>query len=105
MEPCLTYFVRRDREQKKLVLRLGPGKCLHYYFYQQHEIFGFMHLRLQTWFPWIENVAQAQVLARQQLQSHWPMLLQPLLDQCHPLAAELCRPLALSYYWSVNESE
>lgn len=28
-----------------------------------------------------------------------------LLRQCHPLAAELCRPLGLSYYWSVDQSE
>ena len=51
VEPCLTYFVRRDREQKKLVLRLEPGKCLHYYFYFLHEQLGLLHLRLQTWFP------------------------------------------------------
>jgi len=44
-------------------------------------------------------------LARAQLQSHWPVLLDPLVQQCHPHAAELCRPLALSYYWSVSESE
>ena len=25
IEPCLTYFVRKDREQKKLVLRLEPS--------------------------------------------------------------------------------
>ncbi len=137
VEPCYTYFVRRDREQQKLVLRLEPGKCLHYYFYQNHPVLGFMHLRLQTWFPfqvsvclngrhwlarqmdaagigyqqrencftWIEDVAKAQSLARAQLQSHWPSLLQPLLDQCHPLATELGRPLTLSYYWSVSESE
>lgn len=137
VEPCLTYFVRRDRQQKKLVLRLEPGKCLHYYFYQNHRILGFMHLRLQTWFPfqvsvcingrhwlgrqmdevglsyqqrencfpWIEDIAQAQELARKQLKSHWATLLQPLLEQCHPLAGELCHPLALSYYWSINESE
>lgn len=137
VEPCYTYFVRRDREQQKLVLRLEPGKCLHYYFYQNHPVLGFMPLRLQTWFPfqvsvclngrhwlarqmdaagsgyqqrgncftWIEDVAKAQSLARAQLQSHWPSLLQPILDQCHPLAAELGRPLTLSYYWSVSESE
>src|ERR1700733_1384414 len=137
VEPCLTYFVRRDRSQKKLVLRLEPGKCLHYYFYFLHEQLGLMHLRLQTWFPfamhacvngrhwlgrqldqagmdyvrrencftWIKDVAQAQALARAQLQSHWPSLLQPLVEQCHPHAAALCRPLALSYYWSVSESE
>jgi hypothetical protein len=137
VEPCLTYFVRKDREQKKLLLRLEPGKCLHYYFYFLHEQLGLLHLRLQTWFPfamhlclngrhwlarqldqagigyvqrencftWIENPAQAQALARAQLQSAWPALLQPLLEQCHPHAPELCRPLALSYYWSVTESE
>jgi hypothetical protein len=137
VEPCLTYFVRRDRAQKKLVLRLEPGKCLHYYFYFLHEELGLLHLRLQTWFPfalhlclngrhwlarqldqagigyvqrencftWIEDTAQAQALARAQLQSSWPRLLQPLIEQCHPHAQELCRPLALSYYWSVSESE
>jgi hypothetical protein len=137
VEPCLTYFVHRDREQKKLVLRLGPGKCLHYYFYFLHEPLGLMHLRLQTWFPfalhacvngrhwlgrqldragidyvqrencftWIKDVAKAQALAHAQLQSRWPLLLHPLVEQCHPHAAELCQPLALSYYWSVRESE
>lgn len=137
VEPCLTCFVRRDREQKKLVLRLEPGKCLHYYFYFLHEQLGLLHLRLQTWFPfamnvclngrhwlarqldqaglgyvqrencftWLEDGARTQSLARAQLQSHWPALLQPLVEQCHPHAAELCRPLALSYYWSVSESE
>ena len=137
VEPCLTYFVRRDREQKKLVLRLGPGKCLHYYFYFLHEQLGLLHLRLQTWFPfalhlclngrhwlarqldaahigyvqrencftWIADVPRAQALAQEQLQSCWPTLLQPLVEQCHPHALDLCRPLALSYYWSVSESE
>jgi hypothetical protein len=137
VEPCLTYFVRRDREQKKLVLHLEPGKCLHYYFYFLHEQLGLLHLRLQTWFPfalhlclngrhwlarqldqaglgyvqrencftWLEDPAQTQTLARTQLQSSWPALLQPLVEQCHPHAPELCRPLALSYYWSVSESE
>ena len=31
--------------------------------------------------------------------------MQPLLEQCHPYAAQLCQPLGLSYYWSVTESE
>lgn len=137
VEPCLTYFVRKDRGQKKLVLRLEPGKCLHYYFYFLHAQLGLLHLRLQTWFPfalhlglngrhwlarqldqaglgyvqrencfpWIEDVPAAQALARTQLQSCWPTLLRPLVEQCHPHATELCRPLALSYYWSVSESE
>jgi hypothetical protein len=137
VEPCLTYFVRKERAQKKLVLRLEPGKCLHYYFYFLHEQLGLLHLRLQTGFPlaihfglngrhwlarqldqaglgyvqrencftWIEDLAQAQALARAQRQSAWPTLLAPLIEQCHPHAPALCRPLALSYYWSVSESE
>jgi len=137
VEPCLTCFVRRDRAQKKLVLRLEPGKCLHYYFYFLHTQLGLLHLRLQTWFPfalhlclngrhwlarqldahgigyvqrencftWIEDVPRAQALAGEQLQTCWPTLLQPLVEQCHPHAAALCHPLALSYYWSVSESE
>lgn len=137
VEPCLTYFVRKDREEKKLVLRLESGKCLHYYFYFLHEQLGLLHLRLQTWFPfalhlclngrhwlarqldqagvgyvqrencftWIADVPRAQALAREQLQSCWPTLLQPLVEQCHPHAAELCHPLGLGYYWSVSESE
>ena len=51
VEPCLTYFVRRDPQQKKLVLRLEPGKFLHYYFYFLYAQLGLLHLRLQTWFP------------------------------------------------------
>jgi hypothetical protein len=137
VEPCLTYFVRKDREQQRLALRLEPGKCLHYYFYFLHEQLGLLHLRLQTWFPfalhvclngrhwlarqldqagvrylqrencftWVEDAPRAQALAREQLQSCWPDLLRPLVEQCHPHAAELCRPLALNYYWSVCESE
>jgi hypothetical protein len=112
----------------KLVLRLEPGKCLHYYFYFLHEQLGLLHLRLQTWFPfaihlclngchwlarqldqadigyvqrencftWIQDIPQAQALARQQLESCCLRCCQPLIEQCHPHAAELCRPLALS---------
>ena len=45
VEPCQTYEVRGLR------LFLKDAKCMHLYFYHQHPVFGFMHLRLQTWFP------------------------------------------------------
>jgi ribosome-binding ATPase len=41
----------------RLELRGRPQKCLHYYFYLQHPQFGFMHLRLQTWFPLSIHIA------------------------------------------------
>ena len=53
VEPCLTYFVRGDRAKHRLELQLQPGKCLHHYFHFQHPEFGCMHLRLQTWFPFL----------------------------------------------------
>ena len=137
VEPCLTYFVRGDRQAHRLELKLEPGKCLHHYFYFQHPEFGLMHLRLQTWFPFqvmvcvngrlwlarqldragvnylqrensfvrIQDLARAQALAQAQLRVHWPTRLQELLTDCHPLAAEIGRPLAQSYYWSFDQSE
>jgi len=45
VEPCQTY------EMRGLTPVLKDAKCLHLYFYHQHPVFGFMHLRLQTWFP------------------------------------------------------
>jgi hypothetical protein len=45
VEPCQTFEVRG----REVVFK--SAKCLHLYFYEQHPLFGFMHLRLQTWFP------------------------------------------------------
>ena len=53
VEPCRTWFVRGDRQERKLRLEIGWGKCIHLYFYLVHEVFGLMHLRLQTWFPFL----------------------------------------------------
>jgi hypothetical protein len=43
--------MRGNHETKKLELRLEWGKCKHLYFYWEHEDLGFLHMRLQTWFP------------------------------------------------------
>jgi hypothetical protein len=56
-------------------------------------------------FVWIGDTARAQRLADQQMRIHWPEKLQPLVAHCHPLASEICRPLALSYYWSIDQTE
>src|SRR6266516_5570565 len=36
VEPCWTYFMRGNRQAKKLELKLQSGKCQHFYFYQIH---------------------------------------------------------------------
>ena len=56
VEPCHTWFLRGNRESKKLELKLGWGRCLHLYFYWVHEQLGFLHLRLQTWFPFLIQI-------------------------------------------------
>lgn len=57
VEPCFSYEVRRDAARRRLELQGRAQKCLHYYFYLQHPEFGFMHLRLQTWFPLTIHIA------------------------------------------------
>ena len=56
LEPCRSYEIHRNRQIKQLELQSRPTKCLHYYFYLIHPRWGFMHLRLQTWFPFVVQV-------------------------------------------------
>ena len=51
VEPCLSYEIRRDRGAQNLQLQAQHRKCLFLYHYQIHLTFGFMHARIQTWFP------------------------------------------------------
>jgi hypothetical protein len=51
VEPCLAYDVRGNRETQQIELCLRQRKCLHLYHYLIHPVFGFLHVRLQTWYP------------------------------------------------------
>ena len=51
VEPCQSYATRKDKKSKKLQLIPAKRKCLHFYFYFIDREFGFMHIRLQSWFP------------------------------------------------------
>ena len=51
VEPCLSYSVRGQRQTKEIHLALEMRKCLFFYHYFFHPIFGFMHARVQSWFP------------------------------------------------------
>lgn len=67
VEPCRTWHARGDRRTRKLRLELDWGKCAHLYFYFLHPLFGLMHLRLQSWFPFLIHscLNGRQWLARQ----------------------------------------
>lgn len=56
VEPCRTYKMRGNYQTKLLEPQLELGKCMHLYFYVQHPRYGLLHLRLQTWFPYLIHI-------------------------------------------------
>jgi hypothetical protein len=51
VDPCMSFQINKNRQTRKLEIRYRQRKCLHLYHYQIHPVFGFMHTRIQTWFP------------------------------------------------------
>lgn len=51
LELCKSVDVKKNNQTQKLELQNGWRKCLYYYFYYLDRECGFMHVRLQTWFP------------------------------------------------------
>lgn len=51
VEPCHSYLIYRNPKTRHLELQRGYRKCLHYCHYYLHPQLGFLHARLQTWFP------------------------------------------------------
>ncbi|MCY3018329.1 MAG: hypothetical protein NTW87_04755 [Planctomycetota bacterium] len=56
VEPCMSYDIHRNRAAKKLELQAQRRKCLHLYHYFLDPVFGLMHARIQTWFPFTVQV-------------------------------------------------
>lgn len=52
VEICNTMTVKPNHETQKLEVTSRPTKCKHYYFYYNDEEFGWMYLKIQTWFPY-----------------------------------------------------
>ena len=50
VEPCWTFDWQTDGHGGSTIGG-EPGKCLHLYHYYQHATFGWLYVRLQTWFP------------------------------------------------------
>jgi hypothetical protein len=51
VEPCMSFSVVPNRKTKQLDLKLEQRQCMHLYHYWMHPVVGFMHARIQTWFP------------------------------------------------------
>lgn len=57
VESCITFKARYDKAAGYPRLSRHWGKCKHLYFYYDHEDYGFMNIRLQTWFPYHIQIA------------------------------------------------
>jgi hypothetical protein len=51
VDPCLSFQVHKNHKTREREITYRQRKCLHLYHYQIHPVFGFMHTRIQTWFP------------------------------------------------------
>ena len=56
VEQCQSYEVYRNREKKEIELQPRLRKCLFLYHYWIDPLFGFMHARIQSWFPFTIRV-------------------------------------------------
>ncbi len=57
MESCNTFKARFSPEQTFPAMKRASTKCKHLYYYLDHKDFGFMNIRLQTWFPFNIQIA------------------------------------------------
>jgi hypothetical protein len=57
LEACSTYRAYYDAKAGFPQLRSDFSRCKHLYFYYDHADYGFMSIRLQTWFPYGIQIA------------------------------------------------
>ena len=72
---------------------------------RQMDQAGIAYRQRDNCFVWVQDALRAQALLDEQLRTDWPCVLGRLLDQAHPLHAEICRPIAQTYYWTASASE
>lgn len=108
LEPCMTFEYHRSPNRDERGLRLRPGKCLHLYKYLLHPRFGFMHVRLQTWFPfniqiyingreWLANQLERKGVDFTRADNCFTWLQDPALAQ-----RLMNKQLAAKWPWALN---
>jgi hypothetical protein len=94
VEPCMGFQIHKSRHTGRLEIRYRQRQCLHLYHYQIHPQFGWLHTRIQTWFPFRVQVCLngREWLARQLDQFG---LAYQRRDNCFPWVEDLARAQAL----------
>ena len=72
---------------------------------RQMDRAGLTYEQRDNCFVRVSDPVRAQALLDEQLRTDWVRVLQPLLEQAHPLHAELGRPLGQTYYWTASQTE
>jgi hypothetical protein len=90
VELCRSFEIHRDEARKRLDLVPCWRKCLFLYHYGIHPRWGFMHARLQTWFPFPIQVCLngREWLAQQMTAAGLEFVRQ---DNCFPWVADWAR--------------
>jgi hypothetical protein len=56
VEPCRSFDIRRDAAKRQIDLVSSLRKCLHWYLYFQHPLWGLCHVRIQSWLPFTVQI-------------------------------------------------
>jgi hypothetical protein len=105
VEPSRSFKVGPNRKTKELELRAAEWPCLHVYFYWIDREFGLIHVRLQTWLPfmaWIQmrrglaDIARRALLCRNANERYLEALsvvgeVLPSHKVLDPISKRLCR--------------
>lgn len=51
VEPCIAPMVKGNKSRRKLELVMARRKCIFVYHYFDDPVFGFGHVRIQSWLP------------------------------------------------------
>jgi len=72
---------------------------------QQLDVAEIGYLQKDNTFIALDDFERAQALLDAQLQVNWPLVLNELVDQFHPVHGLWLPPWSEGYYWSVEQSE
>jgi hypothetical protein len=126
LEQCPSFKLRYGTGRPQLTPAYPRCLCLYFYFIDR--VFGLMHVRLQTWFPFViqwlarqmdrhglayqrrdnaflqlGDAQRAQRFADRLAHQNWPRILAALARRANPHLQKLLT--GLSYYWVIDQAE
>lgn len=113
MEVCDTMTVRGNKKTEKLEVTRRPTKCKYYYLYMIDKDFGWMYLKIQTWFPFNvqiylngrENIERAQEISDHLQNMDLTRKFDSLVSKYNNLLPRFEKHLGHGYFWTVFECE